>query len=70
MDIEGGELALIESLDLSPCRVAMIETHQKAYGLEGMARLFRAMDGHGFAYDALLSKGGSVTVFSRYRPAA
>ena len=69
MDIEGGELALLDALDLSPCRVAMIETHQKVYGVEGMGRLFRRMDDLGFGYDSMLSKGGSVVVFSRYRAA-
>jgi FkbM family methyltransferase len=38
MDIEGGELALLEALDLSGFRAIVIEFHPEAYEVKGMRR--------------------------------
>lgn len=38
MDIEGGELALLEEMDLSGFRAMTIEFHPKAYDISGMRR--------------------------------
>ena len=38
MDIEGGELALLEAMDLSPFRAIVIEFHPEAYEVKGMRR--------------------------------
>ena len=69
MDIEGAEEALIAGLDLSSCRVVMMELHAKVYGHDGTARIFDAMHAQGFTYDAKNSRGGTVVVFTRFRAA-
>lgn len=38
MDIEGGELALLEGMDLAPFRAVVLEFHPEAYELAGMRR--------------------------------
>ncbi|MFD1156678.1 FkbM family methyltransferase [Roseovarius aestuarii] len=67
LDIEGGELDLLPTLDLSSCRSVVIELHPKVYQLEGIARCFDALRTKGFAYDAKQSRGGTVVVFSRIK---
>lgn len=69
MDIEGAEAALVAGIDLSPCRVVMMELHPKVYGHPGTAGIFRQLDRQGFTYDAKNSRGGSVIVFNRFTPA-
>lgn len=70
LDIEGGELDLLPSLDLSSCRSVVIELHPKVYQLDGIARCFDALRTKGFAYDAKQSRGGTVVVFSRIKAPA
>lgn len=67
MDIEGGEMALVDGLDVSSARVVIMELHPKQYGHKGTSDIFAAMRGKGFAYNAKQSRGGSVVVFSRFR---
>lgn len=67
MDIEGGEMALMDGLDVSTARVVIMELHPKQYGHKGTADIFAAMRDKGFAYNAKQSRGGSVVVFSRFR---
>ena len=69
MDIEGAEAALVAGIDLSPCRVVMMELHPRVYGHPGTANIFRQLDKQGFTYDAKNSRGGTVIVFNRFNPA-
>ena len=69
MDIEGAEAALIAGVNLSSCRIVMMELHAKVYGHGGTAGIFDAMHRQGFTYDAKNSRGGTVVVFTRFRPA-
>lgn len=65
MDIEGGELELLPSLDMSSCRHVVIELHPRVYDLAGVDRCFNALSRQGLVYDAKRSRGGTVVVFSR-----
>jgi len=65
MDIEGGELDLLPTLDLSSCRALMIELHPRIYQLAGIDRCFATLQQKGFTYDAKNSRGGTVVVFSK-----
>ena len=49
-DIEGAEVDLIPSLDLSGFRAAIIETHPQWIGPEGMNKVMRAFMDAGLAY--------------------
>ncbi|WP_298837145.1 FkbM family methyltransferase [uncultured Roseobacter sp.] len=69
MDIEGAELDVLGALDLSSFRFLVVEVHHRVYGLDGISGLFDAMAAQGFTYDPKRSRGGSVVVFSRFRPA-
>ena len=65
MDIEGGEIDLLSTLDLSTCRHVVIELHPRVYGLEGVDRCIQALSEQNMVYDAKRSRGGTVVVFSR-----
>lgn len=67
IDIEGGELELMEGLDLSSVRAIVMELHPRAYGHAGSARILGGLIERGFVYDAKASRGGTVVVLTRYR---
>lgn len=48
MDIEGGELALLEAMDLAPFRAIVIEFHPEAYAVAGMRRCKTILRAAGF----------------------
>lgn len=48
MDIEGGELGIIDACDFGPIRRMVVELHPRAYGIAGMARIYGALDRHRF----------------------
>lgn len=67
MDIEGGELALLEAMDLAPFRAVVIEFHPGVYGVPGMRRCKTLLR------DAGLQKVEEVstrTVWTAVRPEA
>lgn len=49
MDIEGGELALLEGADLSGLRAIVLEFHPDTYGKQGMRRCKAILERAGFA---------------------
>ena len=49
MDIEGGELALLEGADLSGLRAIVLEFHPDTYGKQGMRRCKALLERAGFA---------------------
>ena len=65
MDIEGGELDLLPTLDISCCSNIVIELHPRVYKLAGIDRCFDILRKKGFAYNAKQSRGGTVAVFTR-----
>ena len=56
MDIEGGELQLLET-EIGDIRRLIVEIHPAAYGLDGMARVCNALARHGLQLKAGLSSG-------------
>jgi FkbM family methyltransferase len=63
VDIEGGELELFEDAETlgSVDRIAL-ELHPTIYKGEGVRRIFKALGGLGFAYDADVSRGTNVAL--------
>ncbi len=49
MDIEGGELALLEAMDLTPFRAVVIEFHPDVYEIAGMRRCKTILREAGFS---------------------
>lgn len=70
VDIEGGEIDLFDTLDLTGVRAIIMELHPRAYGNGGTARIMGALMRAGFVYDAKASRGGTVVVLTRFRNAA
>lgn len=67
MDIEGGELALLEAMELSVFRAIVIEFHPEAYEIAGMRRCKRLLREGGFEkVDAVSTR----TVWTCVRPHA
>lgn len=64
IDIEGGEVDLLERTELGTVRKVFAEVHQGPIGRQGMARVFGAMAARHFHYDQYHSEG-SVVLFSR-----
>lgn len=64
-DIEGGELALFDQELPAHLRLIIMELHPKVYGGSGLARLFSALAGNGFAYHPWGSRA-AVVVFERF----
>lgn len=64
MDIEGGELGLLEYLDLRAVRAMVIEFHPKAYGIEGMRRCKNVLRKAGLAP---MAETSTRTVWAAYR---
>ncbi|MBO6603050.1 MAG: DUF563 domain-containing protein [Roseicyclus sp.] len=58
MDIEGGELTLLESADLSCFRVVVVELHRDIYGRDGMKRCRAALSTAGLRPDPLYCRRG------------
>lgn len=56
IDIEGGEIDVLEADDLLPIRRLVLEIHPALYGTPGMARTFAALRRHGFAYKTSASR--------------
>jgi FkbM family methyltransferase len=63
MDIEGGELDFLTTADLSPIQRMVVELHPDIYGVPGMARIYGALDRHGFALTNL--SAGPVLALER-----
>ncbi len=64
VDIEGGEVELLERVNLGGIRKVFLELHQGVIGREGMRRVFATMAARYFHYDQYHSEG-SVVLFSR-----
>jgi FkbM family methyltransferase len=60
VDIEGGELDLLEAGDFDPVQRLVLETHPALYGTRGMKRLYAALAKHGFEYRSLYHVRGST----------
>lgn len=63
-DIEGAEVALLDSADLTSVDRVVVELHDHVTGLSGVAALFDSMRRKGFVYDPRCSEG-SVVLFRR-----
>ncbi|HAW20137.1 MAG TPA: hypothetical protein DCX14_08145 [Flavobacteriales bacterium] len=63
-DIEGGELDIFESADLSKVRNILMEVHQNIIGLDGVDRITKNLADKGLYYDPNFSVG-HVLVYSR-----
>ncbi len=70
MDIEGGELELLDALDLRSVRAVIMEFHPRVYGQAGVSRIFDNLRIAGLAYDPMQSRGGTVVVFTRFAATA
>lgn len=64
-DIEGSELALFRTADLTHFQTLMIEVHKSIIGLQGVQKVFARIGRAGFGYDEDLSHG-SVVTFRRF----
>lgn len=64
-DIEGGELALLESLSPATIERIVIETHPGLYGPAGLARLFQALLNINFVLDIAAPRRGDVLTFQK-----
>ena len=62
MDIEGGELDLLTSVDLKSVERIVVELHPAAYGMAGLARIYAALDHQGFFLDSAPSEGSVLAV--------
>lgn len=60
-DVEGGEADLFQDIDLRGVRHVMVELHEPAIGLAGIARCLAALTQAGFTYDPRGSHGAVVT---------
>lgn len=67
-DIEGGEYALFEDLDLSGLRLIVVETHDRIAGKGGAARLDEKVRAEGFALKEMA--GDNVHIYERTLAAA
>lgn len=61
VDIEGGEEALFEGVDLAGVRKIMLELHQPTIGGHGVKRVFDLLSAQGFHYDVPHSTHSVVT---------
>lgn len=66
-DIEGGEAALFEGVDLRGVDRVFLELHDHITGLRSVGRLFALLGQQGFVYDPRHSVG-SVVLFQRLGP--
>ena len=57
IDIEGGELDLLEADSFGSIERLIVEAHPALYGIPGMKRLFDGLAQHGFGYAANGSSG-------------
>ena len=64
-DIEGGEMGLFDTADLSGVRRIVLELHPKVYGDEGVAAITAALAAKGLVLSEDNRKGSSVQVFER-----
>ena len=64
-DIEGAELDLFGSADLSGVRSMIIELHPKVYGEAGVARVVGTLAAHGLHISPASKAGSSVQQFER-----
>ncbi|WP_171132196.1 MULTISPECIES: FkbM family methyltransferase [unclassified Ruegeria] len=60
VDIEGGEKALFDGLDLANVQKVYLEVHTRKIGLRGIKACFDCLSDLGFVYDQRVSRGGSV----------
>lgn len=65
-DIEGAEVDLIPSIDLTGLRAAIIETHPQWIGPEGIQKVFRAFMDAGLTYYHRGSEGKVVAFRNRW----
>ena len=66
VDIEGGELSLFDTLDMSSLRTITLELHPRQYGPAGVAHILATLMSAKFVYHAGVSPGGSVVVLRRF----
>lgn len=64
MDIEGGEVDLLEACDLGPIKRAVIELHPSKSGLSGLAKIHGAITRQGFR---IVRESGDRSVISLAR---
>ncbi|MCB8839398.1 FkbM family methyltransferase [Aurantimonas sp. VKM B-3413] len=62
MDIEGGELEILETADLSPLRAMIFETHEDQVGQEATNAAVLAACARGFLIDFKLTRDGVVVL--------
>jgi FkbM family methyltransferase len=62
IDIEGGEIDLLDGADLSPIRLIIMETHYWAAGVEATDKMIRDLIYQGFNIDVSLSRYGVVVL--------
>lgn len=67
VDIEGGELDLLEADTFGSIERLVVETHPALYGVSGMKRMFDGLVKHGFGY-AGKAASGNVLALERYPP--
>jgi FkbM family methyltransferase len=62
IDIEGGEIELLDRADLSPIRLIIMETHYWAAGVEATDKMIRRLIYQGFDIDVSISRYGVVVL--------
>jgi hypothetical protein len=62
IDIEGGEIDLLDRADLSPIRLIIMETHYWAVGAEATDKMIRRLIYQGFDIDVSISRDGVVVL--------
>ena len=62
IDIEGGEIDLLDRADLSPIRLIIMETHYWAVGAKATDRMIRRLIYQGFDIDVSISRDGVVVL--------
>ncbi|MGG5821668.1 FkbM family methyltransferase [Falsiroseomonas sp. HW251] len=61
LDVEGGEVALLDGARFPGVRQVVLEVHRWNTGLRGIGTVFAHMEAAGFAYDPEFSEGQIVT---------
>ena len=61
IDIEGGEVDLVPTLDLAYIDALIIEVHQRYTGMKGVSAVFKALLDKGFTVDLECSRGNVYT---------
>ena len=69
IDVEGGELAVLDGANLQGIKKIYVELHKWKIGERGIKKIFDILSAKGFAYDPKHSRG-TVVLFRRCRPLA